>query len=90
MENSKENKKKKVSGEELENVTGGTCYSKGKGVADPEWGEQRRYAIVSPLNICPIFEHLLCTSCAHSFRIGATWYCRNRYWENGHEVRRYG
>lgn len=91
MENSKEPGKKKVSNEELDNVTGGTCYSKGKGVVDPYHGEQRRYAIVSPLNVCNIkyWERRVdgfCMKCNESFRKGATWYCSRRWWENGKEV----
>ena len=80
----------KVSDEELDNVVGGTCYSKGKGVVDPYFHEQRRYAIVSPINFCPlfVFKGNVCLDCDNSFRIGGTWYCSYRWWENGHEVSR--
>ena len=89
MENSKEPEKKKVSDNELDNVVGGTCYSKGKGVVDHVFNEQRRYAIVSPLNTCPFPEvHLRCMGCDCSFRKGGYWYCNQRWWENDHEVRR--
>ena len=85
-------KQGKVSDDELDNVVGGTCYSKGKGVVDPYWGQQRRYAIVSPLNACPLpycsHHTMLCMDCSRSFRKGATWYCAERWWENGHEERR--
>ena len=89
MENSKEQGKKKVSNEELDNVTGGTCYSKGKGVVDPVFHEQRRYAIVSPLNTCPFPGNgARCYECQGSFRKGGYWYCNQRWWENGHEESR--
>ena len=79
-------KQGKVSDDELDNVVGGTCYSKGKGVYNPYYNERRRYAIVSPLNICPINKSYICMNCGHMFTVGATMYCRNRYWENDHEV----
>ena len=81
-------KQGKVSDDELDNVVGGTCYSKGKDVVDHYFHEQRRYAIVSPLNSCPIIPKYMCKDCGDSFRKGGIWYCVNRYWENDHEVRR--
>lgn len=76
-----------LSEEELENVTGGTCFS--SGVKDPETGVVKKYAIVSPLNSCPLNAlstnySTLCTSCPKHFIVGATWYCRDR-WE-GHNT----
>ena len=69
-----------VSDEELENVTGGTCYS--SGVKDPLTGRNRKYAIVSPANICPINYGGVCWKCAEFFIINGTWYCRLRWKEN--------
>ena len=70
-----------VSDEELENVAGGTCYS--SGVKDPLTGRNRKYAIVSPANSCPInYYPGTCYSCGANFIIKATWYCRLRWKEN--------
>ena len=70
-----------VSDEELENVTGGTCYS--SGVKDPLTGQNRKYAIVSPANICPInYYPGTCNGCGEYFVIKLTWYCRRRWKEN--------
>ena len=77
-----------VSDEELENVTGGTCFS--SGVTDPKTGENRKYAIVSPLNKCPLTKFCelpfssTCNGCDSHFIDGSTWYCRDR-WE-GHNT----
>ena len=76
-----------LSDEELENVTGGTCFS--SGVTDPETGETNEYAIVSPLNSCPLNsltegQNLKCKDCKCYFRIGPTWYCAIRW--KGHNT----
>ena len=70
-----------VSDEELENVTGGTCYS--SGVEDPLRGNFRKFAIASPLNSCPInYYPGVCAQCGEYFIINGTWYCRLRWKEN--------
>ena len=77
-----------VSDEELENVTGGTCYS--EGVADPETGTVRQYVIVTAGNPCPLngitdwIASRTCGSCHSCFAIGPTMYCSRRW--KGHNT----
>ena len=78
-----------VQDQELADVAGGTCFS--GGITDPQTGISKKYAIVSPWNICPtnkLTEYLptrrLCDSCDKHFVIKGKWYCRDR-WE-GHNT----
>ena len=77
-----------LSEEELENVNGGTCFS--SGVKNPNTGETKKYAIVSPLNLCPLNgmaiwrENTVCGSCSSAFTVSGTWYCDRRW--KGHNT----
>ena len=73
---------RELSDEELENVNGGTCFS--SGVTNPKNGIYREYAIVSPLNSCPLnsltkYRDTVCANCDDHFIDGATWYCSRRW-----------
>lgn len=82
---------KDLSDEELENVTGGTCYS--EGVVNPKPGYDdvvRPYVIVTDKNVCPGWEveegyqfSKHCEGCKHHFDIDPTQYCGVRWY--GHE-----
>ena len=73
-----------ISIDELENMqANGACTSYSSGVTDPKTNVYRQYAIVTMLNQC---HHggVVCSSCKHSFTIGPTYYCRERY--KGHDT----
>ena len=87
------NKEGELADEELDNVSGGACYSSGV------WGPNgyQKYAVVSPLSfaeecwkngirVIPCYDYEFadcCYQCCNSFVVGATWYCAER-WE-GHD-----
>lgn len=77
-----------VGEEELENVTGGTCYS--SGVANPETGAVKEYVIVTAFNPCPLngmtdwHADRTCGQCGSKFAVGPTMYCSMRW--RGHNT----
>ena len=77
-----------LSDDELENVTGGTCYS--KGVTCPQdcgyeesRGKFRPYVIVTAPNTCDKSPYT-CGSCGWHFSEGITMYCAARW--KGHDT----